>query len=141
MTTPTGEANGNARLTEEQVAAAKRLRAEGETFVFIAQKFGVHEATVRRAVGGASWPDVDRRPNEKRLQELEYAKAKLKALVEVMLVVRGDSTARLILEEVLDSTADGTGTHVADLQDLFTVAYAHAMVLIEKEYDAEGCAA
>lgn len=55
MTTPTGEANGNARLTYEQVTSAKAMRAAGATFVQIGGALGVDESTIRRAVSGRAW--------------------------------------------------------------------------------------
>jgi CheY-like chemotaxis protein len=49
--------------------------------------------------------------------------------VKSIVLVNMDSTARGILEEVLEQG----GTRTTDVQDLLTVAFAHAKVAIEKE--------
>ena len=69
----------------------------------------------------------------KRIEELKRAQPKLAALVEAVIAVRGDSTAAQLLEEVLMSTADGTGTNSHDLQHLVTIALAHCYARIDVE--------
>lgn len=52
---PTGEANGNSKLTAAQVAWARAERAKGRRFTTLAQALGVAESTIRRAVKGQHW--------------------------------------------------------------------------------------
>lgn len=53
-----GAGNGNARLTPEQVIAARARVAAGETRLAIALEFGVHLSTVDRLIRGESWQQV-----------------------------------------------------------------------------------
>lgn len=69
----------------------------------------------------------------KRIEELRQAREKLKALVDAVVSVRLDSTAAQLLEEVLVSTSDGTGTNSQDLQHLVTLALAHGYAWLEVE--------
>jgi DNA-directed RNA polymerase specialized sigma24 family protein len=48
-----GLAVRNHGLTKEQVEIVRQLRAEGYTYVSIAERFGVHRSTVWHAVNGA----------------------------------------------------------------------------------------
>lgn len=53
------------------------------------------------------------------------AERHLTALVRAVVDVAADPAARRYLAEVLESTADGTGTVVEDLQHMVTLALAH----------------
>jgi len=50
-----GEANPAAKLTEDDVRAIRRLRAEGVTAIKVAQRFGVTERVVFRIQHRKSW--------------------------------------------------------------------------------------
>jgi hypothetical protein len=67
----------------------------------------------------------------KKLEELRHARAKLEMLAKAVVLVANDSDAKAILAEVLEFTADGTGTSVTDLQDLLCVAFAHGNARVE----------
>ena len=49
------ESNGNAKLTLAQVDEIRALSKQGMSSYKIAERYGVHAATVQRAVNGASW--------------------------------------------------------------------------------------
>ncbi len=53
-----GERHGLSKLTSARVLSARRLRAQGHTFISIAQRFGVDKMTVLRAIKGQSWAHV-----------------------------------------------------------------------------------
>lgn len=72
--------------------------------------------------------------NEKRHEELKHAAGKLELLAKAITLVKADSTAAGILEELLgEGTADGTPTHVYDLADVFPIAFATAHARALKE--------
>lgn len=50
-----GARNGNAKLTERDVAEMRAMRASGETYRAIADAYGVSTMTALRAVNGVSW--------------------------------------------------------------------------------------
>ncbi len=53
-----GEANGRAKLTEAKVIAIRAARARGETYLSIAQRFGVSDSAIEFIVAGMSWHHV-----------------------------------------------------------------------------------
>lgn len=59
-----GELNGAAKLTETDVLAARRLRAKGETFQSIADRFNVDKRTAMRAIKGELWAHVKENHND-----------------------------------------------------------------------------
>ena len=65
-----GEAHGSAKLNAEIVRAARRRYEAGETSKALAREYGVHQATMRHAIGGRTWPHlanpspVPLRPNQ-----------------------------------------------------------------------------
>jgi len=50
-----GERHGRARLTDDQVVDAKRLRADGWSYVALASRYGVAETTISAAVRSLTW--------------------------------------------------------------------------------------
>lgn len=52
---PRGSANGSSRLTEDQVAAIRRLRAAGSKQAELAVLFGVAQSTISAIVSGHRW--------------------------------------------------------------------------------------
>jgi len=50
-----GQNNGRAKLTEEAVSAAKRMRADGVSYARIGVIFGVQRAAARKACVGLTW--------------------------------------------------------------------------------------
>lgn len=56
-----GELNVKAKLTRSDVSAIRRDAARGETRTSIAQRYGVHQATVSKIVLGQSWRHLDSR--------------------------------------------------------------------------------
>lgn len=66
-----GEKNGLAKLTEEQVAEARRLRAEDKyywTYPKLAEKYGVARPVIRAAIVGLTWEHVETRPADVKKQ-------------------------------------------------------------------------
>ena len=59
-----GEKNPISKLTEVDIISAKRLRAKGETFQSIANRFGVNKTTIIRAVNGTHWKHISAAPKE-----------------------------------------------------------------------------
>ncbi len=59
-----GEANGASKLTEADVAEARRLRGLGHTYQSIATRFGVHKRTAMRVVKSEHWNHVPAAPQE-----------------------------------------------------------------------------
>jgi hypothetical protein len=57
-----GENNGNAKLTDVDVVAAKRLRTKGMTYKCIAERFGVTKMTAMRAIKGQQWAHLTAAP-------------------------------------------------------------------------------
>jgi hypothetical protein len=55
----TGERNGSARLTEDQVREARRLRRSGATFAELGRRFGVSTNAAMYAVTGKTWAHLD----------------------------------------------------------------------------------
>jgi hypothetical protein len=55
---PTGEANGNAKVTSEIVEALRRRHAAGEASSALSREVGLHYATVRRIVTGVYWREA-----------------------------------------------------------------------------------
>lgn len=55
-----GERNGMARLTDDEVRAARELRSQGMTYAEIAQQLGRSLHPVWRAASGRGWTHVDR---------------------------------------------------------------------------------
>lgn len=53
-----GESHGNSKLTELEVLAMRRLRAEGMTFERIGAQFGVTRATVHSICTGKRWTHI-----------------------------------------------------------------------------------
>ena len=53
-----GESNIQARLTEADVVAARRLHRDGCNFHELARRFGVDRKTIRQAVRGERWRHV-----------------------------------------------------------------------------------
>jgi hypothetical protein len=53
-----GESNGRAKLNEDQVSEARRLRAEGWTERALAARFGVSPSGMHYALVGSSWSHV-----------------------------------------------------------------------------------
>lgn len=53
-----GERMGNAKLTAEAVALARRLHAEGATVAELARRFGVHRGTMKPALLRKTWAHV-----------------------------------------------------------------------------------
>lgn len=56
---PRGTSNKTAKLSDESVAAMRKLRANGMTYSAIASQFGVHVSTAHRAVTRRLWNHVD----------------------------------------------------------------------------------
>jgi len=54
-----GERNGASKLSEADVKSMRRLRAKRQTFVEIAERFGVSKSTAIRAVNGSYWSHVE----------------------------------------------------------------------------------
>lgn len=50
-----GERNGNAKLTERDIAAIRKAKSAGATGSALAVEFGVDRATINRAARGKSW--------------------------------------------------------------------------------------
>jgi hypothetical protein len=62
-----GARNGQAKLTEEGVAAARRMYRVGvHSFAVVAARFGVEVATIRDAILGVSWRSVAEPPCRSR---------------------------------------------------------------------------
>lgn len=53
-----GSAHGRARLTEESVAEARRLKAEGWSYPALARRYGVNRVTLFYAISGRTWSHV-----------------------------------------------------------------------------------
>lgn len=53
-----GEQNGQAKLTEVDVIAQRRLRTKGLSYQAIADRFGVDKKTAMRAIKGERWGHV-----------------------------------------------------------------------------------
>ena len=53
-----GVKSGTAKLTDDAVAAMRRLHADGASVRLIAGRFDVHEATAGQAISGHSWRHV-----------------------------------------------------------------------------------
>lgn len=53
-----GEQVGNSKLTRVDVISARRLRAKGETFQSIADRFSVDKKTIMAAIKGKQWSHV-----------------------------------------------------------------------------------
>ena len=53
---PIGERNGKSKLSANQVALVRQLRSRGSTIIELAERFGVHKATISRAARGMSYP-------------------------------------------------------------------------------------
>lgn len=51
-----GERNGQAKLTEAQVAEVRRLYGQGVGPRELAERFGVHRQTIRLVIRGETWP-------------------------------------------------------------------------------------
>lgn len=60
-----GEQHYRAVLTEDIVREARRLRAEGMSYVKMAARFGVSANTMRNAVTGNTWKQLDNSPYNK----------------------------------------------------------------------------
>lgn len=56
-TFPTGENNGRARLTAEQVAEIRRRRAAGEKLKPMSIEYGVHQNTIWWITSGKTWAE------------------------------------------------------------------------------------
>lgn len=56
-TFPTGENNGRARLTAEQVAEIRKRRASGEKLLPLSIEYGVHKNTIWWITSGKTWAD------------------------------------------------------------------------------------
>lgn len=59
-----GEHNGQAKLTQQDVISAKRLRSLGHAYQAIANRFGVDKKTIMRAVKGEQWAHISAAPTE-----------------------------------------------------------------------------
>lgn len=55
---PMGSSHYASRLTEESVAEARRLRAEGHSYPSLARRYGVTKQCVRNAIRGKTWKHV-----------------------------------------------------------------------------------
>lgn len=53
-----GEATASAKLTSQQVLEMRRLRAAGQVYRVIAERFGVHLSTVAYICRGKLWHHV-----------------------------------------------------------------------------------
>ena len=53
-----GTCNPNATLTEEDVVAIRRARADGQPQRVVAERFGIHEEHVGRIARRVAWPHV-----------------------------------------------------------------------------------
>lgn len=58
-----GEANGNSRLTGDQVLDIRRMRAAGVKRRIVAEKFGVSTVTVDRIALGEGWTHIRSEPD------------------------------------------------------------------------------
>lgn len=54
-----GEAKGGAKLTDDAVRKARKLREEGHTIRSLAERFGVHEGTMAQACRRDTWRHVE----------------------------------------------------------------------------------
>lgn len=54
-----GESNGQSKLSEKDVIAARRLRADGLVYREIADRFGVNKRTIMRAIKGQQWAHIE----------------------------------------------------------------------------------
>jgi len=61
---PDGSANPAAKLTPDDVLDFIRLREQGLYYHKIAEMYGVNAETVRRAVLGRSWKNIERSREE-----------------------------------------------------------------------------
>lgn len=53
-----GEQHGQAKLTEQDVREMRRKRAQGMTYLSIANQYGVGRATARNAILGVTWKHI-----------------------------------------------------------------------------------
>lgn len=60
-----GERNARAKLTDEQVAQIRMAAEAGESNEAIAERFGIHKATVSRIAVGSRWGKATRKPPRK----------------------------------------------------------------------------
>lgn len=60
-----GDRHHQAKLSEEQVRAARKLYAKGLTIKEIATRFACHQATISSAVSGKSWRHI---PNKQQMR-------------------------------------------------------------------------
>lgn len=53
-----GELNGASKLTEELIILCRKLHSEGRSQNSLAKQFGVHQASMWRAMTGKSWKHI-----------------------------------------------------------------------------------
>jgi len=62
---PPGSARPTAKLTESDVAEARRLRSSTEeSYVSLGRRFGVSHTTMRRAISGTTWSHVTKKESQ-----------------------------------------------------------------------------
>ena len=59
-----GEKNVNAKLTVETVRQIRKLKREGKSYKYLAEKFGVKEGTISQAINHLTWKHVGETPED-----------------------------------------------------------------------------